>query len=251
MQYRNPITLWQTSYCACAFPWDDWWFLMGSRKLKEWWPSGLAPFEVQSFHFLFFEGHARWYQVPRKKPCPRNTLLTTTRHSWKPLSTPVLKPESQPHGQCIITFFLVVKSFSTYPWNGDAPVLSTVTWKVVVKWDMLPQNQNRGMKKIEYTKWINMHQNEHTDSKINRSSYVSRESTSISVQGYHCAKAERPQSPANITRCACLSFILWKDWAPQLHSSWPKNWCFAGGGNDHLLDKMGVPSSYINNHDLG
>ena len=84
MQYRNPITLWQTSYCACAFPWDDWWFLMGSRKLKEWWPSGLAPFEVQSFHFLFFEGaHARWYQVPRKKPCPRNTLLQG--HSWKPL----------------------------------------------------------------------------------------------------------------------------------------------------------------------
>lgn len=45
-------------------------------------------------------------------------------------------------------FFLGGEKLSTYPWNGDAPVLSTVTWKVVVKWDMLPQNQNRGMKKL-------------------------------------------------------------------------------------------------------
>lgn len=64
MQYRNqkvirtivPITLRQTSYCACAFPWDDGWFLMGSRRLKEWWPQDWLLLKCNRFTFSFFEG---------------------------------------------------------------------------------------------------------------------------------------------------------------------------------------------------
>ena len=69
-------------------------------------------------------------------------------HYYKALmKTPVLTPESQPHGQCIITFFWWWKVVNiSMEWRCTGALNRYLKGRSQV--DTLPQNQNRGMNKL-------------------------------------------------------------------------------------------------------